>query len=59
MAIVRGHQMCPGIGMVALVAVDGGGLDGSVCAKREVEVCIFGAARFKGPDANRPALLTQ
>lgn len=58
-AIVSGHQMCPGIRLVALVAVDSGGFYSSVCAKREVEPCIFGAGRFQSADPNWPAFLTQ
>lgn len=58
-AIVSGHQVSPGIGSVPLVAIDSGGFYSSVCAKREVEPCVFGAGRFHSADAYRPALLTQ
>lgn len=58
-AIVSGHQVCPGIGLVALVTVDSGGFYSSVCAKCEVEPCIFGAGRFQSADPNWPTFLTQ
>lgn len=57
--IVSGHQVCPGISLVTLVAVDSGGFYGSICANREVEPCVFDAGTFHSADANRPALLTQ
>lgn len=59
MAVVRGHQVSPGVGSVPLVAVDSGGFCGPVGAKREVEPRVFGAGGFHGADADRPALLTQ
>lgn len=58
-AVVSGHQVSPGIGSVALVAIDCGGFYSPVCAECEVEPCVFGAGRFHGADAHRPALLTQ
>lgn len=58
-AVVGGHQVSPGVGSVPLVAVDGGGLHGSVSAEREVEACVFGTSGLHGADAYRPALLTQ
>jgi len=58
-AIVRGHQVSPGVDSVPLVAEDGGGFRSSVCAQREVEACVFGAGGLRGADAYRPALLAQ
>lgn len=57
--VVSGHQVSPDVGPVPLVTIDSGGFYGSVCAKHEVEPCIFGASRFHSADAYRPALLTQ
>lgn len=51
-AIVSGHQVCPGIRLVALVAVDSGGFYSSIRAKREVEPCIFGASGFQSAYPN-------
>lgn len=50
-AVVSGHQVSPGIGMVPLVAIDSGRFYSSVCAKGEVEPCVFGASRFHSTDA--------
>lgn len=58
-AIVSGHQMSPGIGLVPLVAVYSGGFRRAVRAEREVEPGVFGAGRFHSANAYGPALLTQ
>ena len=58
-AVVSGNQVSPGIGSVSLVAIHSGGFYCSICAKCEVEPCVFSARRLHIADAYRPALLTQ
>lgn len=59
LAVVCSHHMSPHIGLVALVAIDGGGFQCSVCTQQKVEPRIFGAGGWiHSAYSYRPALLT-